>query len=144
MEGPEDKEAKAIAYELDGTNATQNYYTLRFLAQSVPTARFTMGVSPNQIIAWAQPKVHEEIAELIEQIRGGEDNKPEAIVYALKNVTSTAVSVMLRQVVPQAITTQGTDPYQMVIWARPDDHETIKQIIDELSAADSPKRPRER
>ncbi len=139
VEGPEDKEAKAIAYELDGTTSTQNYYTLRFLAQSVPTARFTMGVSPNQIIAWAQPKVHEEIAELIKQIQG-EDNQPEAIVYDLKNVTSIAVSVMLRQVVPQAISTQGTDPYQMVIWARPDDHEKIQKIIDELSAADSPER----
>ncbi|GEM_PF-1456151 len=140
VEGPEDKQAKAIAYTLDGSNATQNYYVLRFLAQSVPTARFTMGVEPDQIIAWAQPKVHEDIVELIEQIQGGEDNKPQAVVYALKNVTSTAVSVMLRQVVPEAVSTQGTDPYQMVIWARPDDHEKIQQIVEELSAADSPER----
>ena len=140
VEGPEDKEAKAIAYTLDGSNATQNYYILRFLAQSVPTARFTMGVESDQIIAWAQPKIHEEIAELIKQIQGGEGNQPEAKVYALKNVTSTAVSVMLRQVVPEAVSTQGTDPYQMVIWARPDDHEKIQQIVDELSAADDPER----
>ena len=136
--GPEDKQAKAVAYTLDGTSTTQNYYILQFLAQSIPTARFTMGAAPDQIIAWAQPKDHEEIADLIEQVQGGEDNKPEAVVYALKNVTSSAVSVMLRQVVPEAVATPGTDPYQMVIWARPDDHTKIKQIVDELSSADSP------
>ena len=97
-------------------------------------------VESDQIIAWAQPKVHEEIATLIEQIQGGADNQPEARVYALKNVTSTAVSVMLRQVVPEAVATQGTDLYQMVIWARPDDHVKIQQIVDELSAADDPER----
>ena len=82
IKGPEDKEAKAVAYELDDSNATQSYYILQFLIQSVPTARFTMGVASDQIIAWAQPKDHEEIAELIKQVQGGEDNKPEAVVYA--------------------------------------------------------------
>ncbi len=138
VEGPEDKQAKAIAYTLDSSTTAQNYYILRFLAQSVPTARFTMGVAPDQIIAWAQPKDHEEIAELIEQVQGGEDNKPKAVAYALKNVTATAVSVMLRQVVPEAVATLGSDPYQMVVWARPDDHEKVEQIIAELSNADSP------
>ncbi len=138
VEGPEDKQAKAIAYTLDGSSATQAYYILRFMIQSVPTARFTMGVEPDQIIAWAQPKIHEDIAELIDQVQGGEDNKPVAVAYALKNVSATAVSVMLRRVVPDAVTTLGTDPYQMAIWARPDDHLKIKQIIEELSSADSP------
>ena len=94
VKGPDDKEAKAIAYKLDGANATQSYYILLFLTQSVPTARFTMGVSPDQIIAWAQPKVHEDIAELIEQIQGGADNAPKPIVYQLKNVTASSVLSM--------------------------------------------------
>ena len=138
VEGPEDKQAKAIAYTLDSSTTAQNYYILRFLAQSVPTARFTMGVAPDQIIAWAQPKDHEEIAELIEQVQGGEDNKPKAVAYGLKNVTASAVSVMLRRIVPEAVATLGTDPYQLVVWARPDDQEKVQQIIDELANADSP------
>ena len=138
VEGPEDKQAKAVVYTLEGTSATQNYYVLRFLAQSIPAARFTMGVSPDQIVAWAQPKVHEEVVELIDQIQGGEENAPKPVVYQLKNATASSVLSMLRTVAPQAVPTVGTDPYQLVVWGRGEDHEKIKSLIDELSAADSP------
>ncbi len=138
VKGPEDKEAKAIAYKLDGANATQSYYILLFLTQSVPTARFTMGVSPDQIIAWAQPKVHQEIATLLDQIQGGAENAPKLVVYELKNVPAASALTMLRSVVPQAIPTVGNDPYQLVVWARGDEHEKVKQLVDEFSAAESP------
>ncbi|MHB8899436.1 MAG: hypothetical protein ACYC6Y_11865, partial [Thermoguttaceae bacterium] len=136
--GPEDKEAKAVAYKLDGTTAIQSYYILQFLAQSVPTARFTMGVSPDQIIAWAQPKVHEEVAELIKQIQGGEENAPKAVVYKLKNTPAAVVAVMLRQMAPGAIANPGTDPYELVVWARGDEHQKIRNLVDELSAPQPP------
>ena len=110
VKGPEDKEAKAVAYKLDGSNATQSYYILVFLTQSVPTARFTMGVAPDQIIAWAQPKVHEEITELIDQIQGGEENAPKPVVYKLKNTSAAVVSLMLRQMVPGAIASPAKMP----------------------------------
>ncbi len=138
VKGPEDKEAKAIAYKLDGANATQSYYVLQFLIQSVPTARFTMGVSPDQIIAWAQPKVHQEIKQLLDQIQGGKENAPKAVVYKLKNTSAAVASVMIRQMVPGAIVSPGQDAYELVAWARGDEHEKIAKLVDELSAPEPP------
>ena len=107
-----------MAYKLDGSNATQNYYAMLFLTRNIPTARFTQGMEPDKIIAWAQPKVHEEIAELIELIQGGEENAPKPVIYNLRNTTAATATVMLRRMVPSAIASTGTDPYELVVWAR--------------------------
>ncbi len=38
----------------------------------------------------------------------------------------------MREAAPGATFTLGTDPSQIIVWARPKDHETIKQLVEQL------------
>ncbi len=113
---------------------------MRFLMQSVPEARFTTGVTEDQIVAWARPKDHERIKELIDQVHGGAENARKVVVYELKNVTATAVATMLSRAIPDAVASQGTNPYQLVVWARPTEQARVQQIVDQLAVGDSPEK----
>ena len=75
-----------------------------------------MGVSSEQIVAWAQPKVHEEIVELIDQIQGGEENAAQTgrLSAQKRHGLLRAHHDAIRRA--QAVATIGTDPYQLVVW----------------------------
>ena len=125
-------------YELDG-DSRQLYYISRFLGQVVDKARFTPGATPNQLVAWARPKDHEQIQKLIDTMED-EENAPSATVYDCGNVRATTVTLSLRYIVPQAVVTAGATPSELVVWAGPKDHEKVKEVIDQMTAADSPEK----
>ncbi|NLZ03264.1 MAG: hypothetical protein GXY25_22340, partial [Pirellulaceae bacterium] len=136
--GPADKSKTLGFYQLESSEMRQLYYVSRFLRESVPDAQFTPGLEPGQVIAWARPKDHEKIAQIIEKIKGGEENAPKPVVYELKKVTATILTTMLRGLTPEAIPSVGMDPYQLIVWARPADHKKIQALVDELAAPEPP------
>ena len=138
VEGPEDKSAKLGVYQLETTDVTQLYYISLFLRGAIPTATFTAGVVPGQVIAWALPKEHEKIAELIEQIEGGEGLAPTAQVYDLGDTPTTTVISVLRQIVPSAIASTGKTPYELIVSAPPSEQKRVQEIVDQLTAEAPP------
>ncbi|MFH1922754.1 MAG: hypothetical protein ABIP48_23060, partial [Planctomycetota bacterium] len=93
-----------MIYTLEGMSPTAASYAMSFLTTAVPTARFTPGAQPGQLVAWATPKVHEEIANLVDQLTQEEspEKAPKVVVYTLKSATATSAMQVLQTAVPQA------------------------------------------
>ncbi|TVS15427.1 MAG: hypothetical protein EA424_16080, partial [Planctomycetaceae bacterium] len=108
---------------------------LQALTRAVPDATLSAAPDSNQIVAWARPTEHEQIAELLETLdqKGAAEWEPSAIVYSIEAADATEVARVLRYAVPQARITPGADPQQLVAWARPTDHELIEEIIQKMS-----------
>ncbi|HUT95809.1 MAG TPA: secretin N-terminal domain-containing protein [Thermoguttaceae bacterium] len=136
--GPEGT-AAAVIYSLEGLSSRSAIYANRFLQQTVPDARFSPGAEPTQIVAWARPKDHELIAELVKQLV---EEPPElarkAVAYDLKHATATSAIQALSSAVPDASLSPGADENQVVAWARADEHEKIQEILKELDREPSP------
>ena len=46
-------------------------------------------------------------------------------------VSPATVTAAITQIAPEAVVTTGVTPYELVVWARADDHKKIKQLIDD-------------
>ncbi|MFH1924736.1 MAG: secretin N-terminal domain-containing protein, partial [Planctomycetota bacterium] len=134
IESPSETMSTVEVYTLDRLDPRIASYVFQFLATAVPDARFTPGVDPGQVVAWASPKDHEQIGILIEQLsqRTPPERAPRAIVYTLKSITATAAMDTLQTVVPEANFNTGEDPQRLIAWARPSDHEMIESILQEI------------
>ena len=99
VEGPADAAVKVVAYPLPGMESRRAYFSLGFIRDAVPEATLTLNSDSSQLIAWARPKDHERIAELIEQVL---HEPPElarkAIVYTLKWITAEKATRFLEDV----------------------------------------------
>jgi len=137
--GEVDSAAKVAIYTVKGLDSRRGYYKIRFLTNAFPKASFTSGGEPDEIVAWATPKEHERIKEIIEQL--GREEASEIVVYSLKNTSGTNASNVLQRAVPRAeITVDADNPQRLTAWARQEDHDTIQKIlatIDVEGAADS-------
>ena len=133
VKGTEDTEV--IVYTLDNMSATGAYYVTQFLTNAVPGARFVSGTQPGQLVAWAEPEEHEEIAELIEQLtaKAPPEKAPKAVVYNLQSITAAGANQVLAAAVPNAtLTTDTTDLQKLTALAVTADHETIAGILAEI------------
>ena len=134
VKGPDDKLATVKVYELGIGDIRQMVYVLQFLQSAVPEARFTLGSSANTIVAWARPKDHEEIQKLVDEFAETPETTPRVVVYSLENTTAVSAMQMLVSTFPLARFSIGTDPYQLIAWARGEDHVKIAEAVKGLSA----------
>ena len=103
--GSEEHESKPVVYTLESGDIRSNVFKLRFLQTAFPSAQFTFGSDPTQLVAWAGPKDHEDIATLIEQLDQppSDDKAPAMRTYTLKTLNATAATTMLATVAPDAV-----------------------------------------
>ena len=125
-----EKAARLGIYQLESTPATTAAQIFR---QATPTAQFSFGTDPRQLIVWATPEDHEKIKIAVAELAKS-DTPPTMAIYTLANVTAAAAMPVVRQALPQVQVTQGTNPNQLVVWANPADHAKVKAVIDKLSA----------
>ena len=109
------------------------------IQQTVPQAILSGGSDPQQLIARARPADHEKIAAVIAQLSVKEDPQtaPSMAVYALESGNAASLLPILQNAAPRARITVGSEPGQIIAWARPADHEKIKKIIDEIAKSES-------
>ena len=125
--------ARAAIHVLEGMSRTHAIYAVRFLQQAVPDANLTLGSDTTQLIAWASPKDHETIKELVKQlIEESPDSARTAKVYNLKHATADIAIQTLSAALPEAMVNAGADPSQLIAWARANDHQKIETIIEQL------------
>ncbi|MCH5373890.1 MAG: hypothetical protein JJ992_07940, partial [Planctomycetes bacterium] len=123
----------AVVYKLEGADATNMTYLVAFLGKSFPNARFTPGAQPGQLVAWASPKDHEQIKNLLDQLSQSPDGEPKVAVYDLKSVSAGSAQQVLQMAVPQAkITVDPETPQRLTVWARPSEQDTINSILQEI------------
>ena len=131
--------ARAAIYALEGMSQTHAIYSVRFLQQAVPDARLTLGADTTQLVAWASPKDHETIKELVKQlIEESPESARTAKVYNLQHATAENAIQMLSTALPEATLNVGADTSQLIAWARPNDHKKIETIIEQLETKGPP------
>jgi len=140
--GPEELASKVEVYTLETTDAQD---AIQFLSSAVPDAEFSVGTDPRRLIAWARPRDHEIIERAVEAMSKEEpaETAPRVVVYTLKTVDASRGVEILREAVPDAQLTVGTDARQLIAWARPADHEIIADAVEKMSQEEPPEtRPR--
>ncbi|NLZ02432.1 MAG: hypothetical protein GXY25_18095, partial [Pirellulaceae bacterium] len=133
VEGPEEKQAKAVVYKLGISEIRRVFYVMQFLQNAVPAARLTLGQSTDEIIAWARPKDHEEIKKLVDEFVETPETAPKVMVYTLEKTTAASAMQLLASAFPMARFTPGSDPYQLIVWARGNEQPKIEAAIRDLS-----------
>jgi type II secretory pathway component GspD/PulD (secretin) len=131
-EEPAEKAAKVVVYTLESVAA---WSAIRVLQPQFPQARFSAGTDPYQLIAWARPADHERIKQVVEELskKAPAEKAAKVVVYTLESTTARIAIPVLQSQFRQARFSAGTDPYQLIVSARPADHERIKQVVEELS-----------
>jgi len=125
--------ATAAVYQLEGMSQTAALYALRFLREAVPQANFALGGEGGQLVAWARAADHEVIAQLVKQlVEESPDAARTAQVYNLQHATAATALSALAPVVPRASLSIGADPSQLAVFARPQDHAKIAEILKQL------------
>jgi len=131
VKGPED--AVPMVYALEGMDSRFSYYTMRFLRDAVPNANFTIGADPQQLVVWARPKDHEEIAQLVKELtKKVPELTPQALVYTLESISPDSAIQTLQQTIPDATFTTDEGSQKLTAVARPADHEMIERILKEI------------
>lgn len=127
---------KMVVYDLEKVSVPA---AIEIIRQAVPQVRLAAGATPNKLVAWAKPADHEKIAAAIAEISKEESPETAAILktYTLETAAPAAVIPVLTQVVPQARVTQGADPQQLIVFARPDDHKKVEEAIEQLSKSEA-------
>jgi type II secretory pathway component GspD/PulD (secretin)/predicted RNA binding protein with dsRBD fold (UPF0201 family) len=143
---PPDKARRVVVYVLpampggpDGTSGGSAAAANAFLTSMFPDARFSPGVEPGTVLAWARPDDHKAIASAIEQIMQKDPAKARSLVtYPFKSETErSAISApLLRSMFPDAQITLGTNSDKLVIWARPDQQQEILKAIEAMVKKD--------
>lgn len=108
------------------------------LQQNIPTARILADAKSGRILVWADKADHEQIAEAIDQLQSAPDDphKPRLVVYPRPNADPQAIVQMLTALVPQARVSVDAQTGGLAAWATPEDHQTIRSTIDEMSKAE--------
>jgi S-ribosylhomocysteine lyase LuxS involved in autoinducer biosynthesis len=131
----------AVIYTLDGMDATAVTYALQFLTTTVPNARITRGAQPDQLLAWATARDHEQLRTLVEQLTKEPpvETAPKVAVYTTRFITAANASSVLATAVPRAkITVDAENPQRMTAWANPSDHQSIASILEEIDIEGDP------
>jgi type II secretory pathway component GspD/PulD (secretin) len=112
------------------------------LSAMFPDAKFSAGAEPGTVIAWARSEDHKVIAQAVEEV----SKKPPPgkartmVAYTLESSGRysdpsgrVALIQSLRQAFSDALFFPGATRGRVVVWARPDDHATIKKAFEEMS-----------
>jgi len=132
--GPPDKTPTVAAYTLESAATVTGAIT--FLTAAVPGAKFAAGAEPNQLVAWALPADQEVIKDAVAKMsqKDPPEKAPRVVTYILRSTGAMGAMRVLTAALPRAQFAVGTDPSQLIAYARPADHEMIKTAVEQMEA----------
>ncbi len=147
--GPESAETvrKAVVYNTGSANPTNTSLAMTLLSTIHPTARIALGTEPGTLVVYARPTEHEKIKKTIDQL--AQKDPPERartlVVHTVDGSSPygvTGVIATLTQEFPDAHIGAGSEPGQVIVWARPADHKAIEAAFAKLTKKESAKTAR--
>jgi type II secretory pathway component GspD/PulD (secretin) len=137
---PPEKARKMAAYWLESGGPYGLTYALTVLRAAFPDAEFSVGADPNHLFAWARPAEHEAIKSAVDEMsKKAPPGKTSSVAtYRLEAIDAATAAGLLRSAFAEAQFSPGTDPSNLIVWARPTDQALIKQTIDRIEAAGGP------
>ncbi|MBN2021635.1 MAG: hypothetical protein JW809_02475, partial [Pirellulales bacterium] len=127
---PPEATPRPVVYTLRAITAAA---AIRALAPAFPDVTFSAGDDPYQLVAMARSADHERLAKAVEAMTEETEDAPKLVVYHLESPLRPMAVAGLNQAFPHARFAIGTDPRQLVAWARPADHEKIKDLVEQLT-----------
>jgi type II secretory pathway component GspD/PulD (secretin) len=110
------------------------------LTTLVPNAKIALDIRSRALVVSAMPEEHEKFAAAIKEMdreEGAAETAPRVATYMLSaSGAATAVRV-LTTALPEAQLSIGTDPRQLVAFARPADQAVIKAAVEQMEADDA-------
>jgi hypothetical protein len=105
------------------------------LQQQLPEAKVLADAKSSRVLAWASKADQAVIAKAIEQLQAGADdlNKPQLVVYPRGDADPQTLVLMLTSLVPTARVAVDAQTGGLAAWATPEDQETIRKAIQEMS-----------
>ncbi|MCA9098045.1 MAG: hypothetical protein KDA36_06655, partial [Planctomycetaceae bacterium] len=121
-------------YAMPKSGASQAYSIANRLA---PYASVNLSSDQTKLIVWGRKTEHEAIKEVTDRIEEAGNSDPEStlIVYSVPSVGAGYLYPLIARAVPKATYTVGSDPTQLLVWARPEEHEQIKKMVDGVKDA---------
>ncbi len=136
------RKAKVVIYHPGKSDAAA---VMRGLRQLFPNARIDDDSSTNSIMVWATPAEHEEIAEVIEQITENANSQANAVmrIYTVPPAAASSTQQIAQLAVPQARVLLSGSPPRLVVWAKPEDHAQIADVVEQIENENDQQRNRE-
>ncbi len=109
------------------------------VSSELPGIRIINDAEPGEMAVWAKPDQHALIADVIEKIKRDvpEDQKYQLVAYSIKNATPQSVLTVLQELYPNTRIVLDAKASRLLIWTRPEEHESIKQSIERVDAPGS-------
>lgn len=145
---PPELAPETALYSLEHVPAGGAAALISILKTMFPDAVIQPGPEPNKLVVRARPAEHAEIKAAIEEMTRKEppETARRMVVYTVPSRAAggiTGVLSVLRSMFPEVQFAAGTEPDQLVAFARPADHDAIKQAVEELSKEESPEKARQ-
>jgi type II secretory pathway component GspD/PulD (secretin) len=135
---PEGTEMVSKVYDLSDLPAQWFYYVWSYIPVALEYRVRTSGGMPGQMIVWGKPADLEKVDKMIDGILA---ERPGATsftqVYTLQRGTNVQhVTTAMAYIAPNAKYTPGTNPNEVLIWARDTDHLKIGELVDTLNESE--------
>lgn len=135
-DAPADSKNQLMVYPISGADPTAAMSSLKNV---VPDAMLVSDIKAGTISAWARKSDQELIAKSLESLQGGDDPKrrPHVVAYEVGAADPVTISPLITTLVPTARVVPNAKSGTVAVWALPEDHETIRGAIAELTGKKS-------
>ena len=134
VEPPEESRYTAVAYDISDIPVASHPTVVANIARVEPEALQLPTSTPGFLVIYARPAHHKKIREVIDELLL---ERPEARLsmrtYSVRRMTLAQLSQLLLPLYPNIKIGAGASEYEIIITAKPSEHEKIAELISQLN-----------
>ncbi len=146
-DAPETEQPRLESYAVHAPQRAAVVEALATFANDLPGIRTLPDANDDRMLIWARPEQHAVIGELIAQVAekiAPETERPRLESYEVRGEQRAAVAAALATLtneLPGIQTLPDTGNNRMLIWARPEQHAVIGELIPQITKKKAPGPP---
>jgi type II secretory pathway component GspD/PulD (secretin) len=118
------------AYDIGELPAASHPTAVTAIMRICPHAVFLPTATPGYFVIYAKPTDQEKIGGVIEKMVAATPNRHARFdIYGLRNITYANAAKLIAEIAPTAKVNPGTEPNQVIVWARETDHAKIADAV---------------
>ncbi len=127
-----------VAYDLSDVPEVSHPTVVANLVRIAPEAIPLPSATPGFIIVYARPSVQKRVGELVDELIKERDSGMKSLVaYTVRRMSYAQISQLLLPLYPNIKIGLGTTADQIVILAKPAEHEKIAELVKQLNSSPS-------
>ena len=129
-----DMEFVPVAYDLSDIPATSHPLLVGNIQRIDPTAIILPSSTPGFVVLYARPATQKRLGEVVDELLKERDSAQQKMVaYTVKRLTYAQLSGLLLPLYPNVKIGVGTNANQVIILAKPAEHEKIAELIKQIN-----------